>query len=63
MDIQMPGMDGVEATQKIKQLNKRIPPIICVTANTMKGDEEKYSSEGLDDYLAKPVKLDTLHDK
>lgn len=42
----MPGMDGVEATQKIKQLNKRIPPIICVTANTMKGDEEKYISEG-----------------
>jgi CheY-like chemotaxis protein len=59
MDIQMPEMDGVEATGKIRELEKnnkvlnRIP-IIAMTANTMKSDKELFIEAGLDDYLCKP---------
>lgn len=58
MDIQMPQMDGVQATQKIKAENQDVPPIIALTANAMEGDREKYL--GLDDYLGKPITLDEL---
>ena len=58
MDIQMPEMDGVEATRRIRQLKdicKATTPIVAVTANLLKGDSEKYLAAGMNDYIAKPI--------
>jgi len=57
MDVQMPEMDGVAATGRIRELegDARHTPIIGVTANAMKGDQEKYLSAGMDDYVTKPI--------
>ena len=55
MDVQMPVMDGTEATRLIKQKQKDIP-IIAVTAEVMKGDKEKFLQAGMDDYISKPIK-------
>jgi len=63
MDIQMPVMGGVEATQTIKKNNRNVPPIIGLSANAMSGDAEKYMEQGLDDYLHKPINLDVLSNK
>ncbi|WP_404421867.1 ATP-binding protein [Nibricoccus sp. IMCC34717] len=57
MDVQMPVMDGVEATRQILALYRgkaKRPMIIAMTANAMVGDRERYLTEGMDDYLAKP---------
>ncbi|HXB92730.1 MAG TPA: PAS domain S-box protein [Puia sp.] len=57
MDVQMPEMDGIEATQRIRRLmdpKKAAIPIIALTANALKGDSEKYIAAGMTDYLAKP---------
>ena len=57
MDIQMPVMDGVTTTKAIKSLGKKhIPPIVAMTAYSMQGDREKFMKEGLDDYVAKPIR-------
>jgi PAS domain S-box-containing protein len=58
MDIQMPVMDGITATQTLKKKFKTLPPIIGLSANAFEGDREKYMSQGMDDYLTKPVKRD-----
>jgi two-component system, OmpR family, aerobic respiration control sensor histidine kinase ArcB len=63
MDIQMPLMDGIEATKIIKERFKNVPPIIGLSANAMEGDAEKYILEGMDDYLTKPYTLDELYAK
>ena len=57
MDIQMPEMDGVTATRKIRQLPREVGqiPIIALTANAMKGDCEKYIEAGMTDYVSKPI--------
>jgi CheY-like chemotaxis protein len=64
MDIQMPMMDGIEATHKIleyeKEKNLKHIPIVALTANVAVGDKEKYLSEGMDDYATKPVEIDRL---
>lgn len=64
MDIQMPEMGGVEATQKIrqweKQENKTPTPIVALTANAQKNDQNNYLEIGMDDILTKPVKKDQL---
>lgn len=66
MDIAMPVMDGVEATKQIKQWEvengmKHIP-IVAVTANALKGDRERFMSQGLDEYCTKPIKKEILGD-
>ncbi len=60
MDMQMPEMDGLDATQEIRKLPKEQPVIIALTANTMQGDMEKCLQAGMNDYLRKPVKLEEL---
>jgi len=61
MDIQMPVMNGVEATEAILEYeqNNKLPhiPIIALTANALKGDKEKYIAVGMDDYVSKPLDL------
>jgi len=63
MDIQMPEMDGVEATRQIKALGKKMTPIIAMTAYSMEGDKQKYLLEGLDDYVSKPLRASKLIQK
>jgi PAS domain S-box-containing protein len=64
MDIQMPEMDGIEATNQIKQLNLNPDPwIIAMTAYSMKEDEKRFLEQGLDDYLAKPIRAHKLIEK
>lgn len=61
MDIQMPVMDGVEASFKIKErLKDSSPVIVALTANVMIGDREKYLKCGMDQYLPKPVSFDDI---
>ncbi len=63
MDIQMPVMGGVEATQKIRDAERQSGghiPIIAMTAHAMAGDAEKYLSAGMDGYVSKPVRTSLL---
>ncbi|HIJ63000.1 MAG TPA: response regulator [Rhodospirillaceae bacterium] len=57
MDVQMPGMDGIQATKAIRALKgaKAATPIIAMTANAMAGDREAFLAAGMDDYIAKPI--------
>lgn len=68
MDLQMPVMDGYEATQRIRmgeanKLASKDIPIIAVTADTMESTREKVFSLGINDYMSKPVKSDLLFEK
>lgn len=68
MDLQMPVMDGYEATQRIRQgeadkLASKDVPIIAVTADTMESTREKVFALGINDYMTKPVKSDVLFEK
>ncbi len=66
MDVQMPEMDGLEATRvirkkEVKGQNNANIPIIALTANAMKGDREKCLSVGMNDYVSKPIEKDELY--
>jgi len=60
MDVQMPEMDGLDATRKIRRELERQPVIVALTANAMQGDREECLQSGMDDYISKPVRLGEL---
>src|SRR6185503_16173909 len=64
MDVQMPGMDGFQTTGHIRQMEqgsgRRATPVIAMTASAMLGDREKCLAAGMDEYVSKPVRPETL---
>ena len=62
MDVQMPEMDGMEASRMIRVCLETQPVIIAMTANVMQGDREECIQSGMNDYISKPVELNILLD-
>jgi CheY-like chemotaxis protein len=66
MDVQMPGLDGLEATQRIRDPKSLVlhhqVPIIAVTAHAIEGYREVCQQAGMDDYITKPITLKRLRD-
>lgn len=62
MDVQMPVMDGLAATEEIRKQSSVFSqiPIIAITANALGGDRERYLAAGMNDYIAKPIDLREL---
>jgi len=62
MDVQMPEMDGVEATRIIRQTREQRlgPRIVAMTGNAMRGDRERFIAAGMDDYVSKPFDASEL---
>ena len=60
MDVQMPKMDGMDATKAIREKGFDSIPIVAMTAHAMKGDMEKCLKVGMDDYISKPIKRELV---
>ncbi|WP_103865298.1 ATP-binding protein [Aquimarina sp. I32.4] len=63
MDINLPGIDGVQTSQILRKTYNTIPPIIAITSNALPGDAERYIAKGLDDYITKPYTTEILNIK
>lgn len=64
MDIQMPEMDGIETTRQLRKINGlTLPPVVAMTAYSMKEDRDKFLNAGLDDYVPKPIRAQNLCQK
>jgi CheY-like chemotaxis protein len=66
MDVSMPGMSGIEASQRIRELEQgtgQHVPIIACTAHALRGDEDRCLAAGMDDYISKPITPDRLIEK
>lgn len=62
MDVQMPEMNGLDATRMLRSLGFISIPIVAMTANVIKGDREKCLEAGMNDYISKPIKRDVVFD-
>jgi two-component system, cell cycle response regulator DivK len=61
MDIELPGMDGLEALGRLRMDHRTADiPVLAVTAQAMRGDRERFTTAGFDGYLSKPVDIDEL---
>jgi CheY-like chemotaxis protein len=62
MDCQMPGMDGWAATEEIRRLQRGVDPtpVVAVTASVFREDVERCQKAGMDDFVAKPIQIDTM---
>ncbi len=64
MDIQMPEMDGIETTKRLRELyGNKLPKVVAMTAYSMQHDRERFLSEGMDDYVPKPIRAAILVQK